>query len=105
MLHLFPKETEAGVPKLAAGLAFGSSQQCNGELTLTIAPDVRSATTRWIQSACVEGSSKMVMRMIVMPFGKDGVYLFLTAGSPDDSAAVVRAEELLRNALFEIVQR
>jgi len=47
----------------------------------------------------------MVMRMIVMPFGKDGVYLFLTAGSPDDSAAVVRAEELLRNALFEIVQR
>jgi len=33
LLHLFPKETEAGVPKLAAGVAFGSSQQCNGELT------------------------------------------------------------------------
>jgi hypothetical protein len=105
LLHLFPKETEAGVPKLAAGLAFGSSQQCNGELTLTIAPDVRSATTRRIQSACVEGSSKTVMRMIVMPFGKDGVYLFVTAGSPEDSAAVGRAEDLLRNALFEIVQR
>ena len=110
LLHLFPNETEAGVPKLASAMAFGVSHQCSGETSLTIAPDVRSATTRRIQASCTQGASKdgpdkMLMRMIVMPFGKDGVYLFLTAGSPEDSAAVVRAEELLRNALFEIVQR
>lgn len=105
VLHLIPKVTEAGVPKLAASVAFGISQQCMGELTLTIMPDVRSATTRRIHCACKDGATNLLIRVIVMPFGKDGAYVFMTAGTPDDSAVVVRAEELLRNALFEIVQR
>jgi hypothetical protein len=105
LIHLLPNQTEADVTNLASGLAFGTVQQCNGELTLSVAPDVRSPTVRRVHAACTEEKSKFLMSMIVMPFGKSGIYLFITMGDVKNDAGVARAEELLRNALFEITQR
>jgi hypothetical protein len=105
IMHLFPSKTEADVPDLAAAMAFGSAKTCTGEFSLTIAPDVRSATVRRVHSSCVDDKDRIVARMIVMPFGKSGVYFFVTTGEGKDEAAVVRAEELLRNALFEVTKR
>jgi hypothetical protein len=104
-LHLFPNQTEANVRKLAATVGGGLSEQCEGEFTLTIAPDVRSAAVRRIHTACSEGTPRLVVRIVLMPWGKEGVYLLMIEGTPENNAAIVRAEELLRNALFEITPR
>lgn len=104
LLHLFPNVTEANLPKLAAGLLGGIAEDCRGEFNGSIAPDVRSPGVRRIHTSCTQGDGGTVMRMILMPF-KGGVYYLSTAGTPKDNAAVARAEELLRNALFEVVQK
>lgn len=103
MLHVFPNVTEAQIPRIAAGLLGGVAEDCNAEYTGTVAPDVRSPSVRRIHVACTQGNGT-VMRIILMPF-KGGVYYLSTAGTTKDSAAVVRTEELLRNALFEVVQK
>ncbi|MGE0423019.1 MAG: hypothetical protein AB7O88_12180 [Reyranellaceae bacterium] len=104
-LHLFVNQTEASIPKLASAIAGGMSEQCKGKFTLTMEPDVRSALVRRIHVSCSDGTSSTVARIILMPWGKEGVYLFMTEGTLENDAAIVRAEELLRNALFEITQR
>lgn len=104
-LHLFANQTEATIPKLASAITGGMSEQCKGEFSLTMAPDVRSASVRRIHVSCSEGTSKTVTRLILMPWGKEGVYFFVTEGTLENAAVIVRAEELLRNALFEITQR
>jgi hypothetical protein len=103
MLHTFPNVTEANIPKLAAGLLGGLAEDCGAEFNGTIAPDVRSPSVRRIHTTCAQGGGT-VMRIILMPF-KGGVYYLSTAGTQKDNGAVVRAEELLRNALFEVVQK
>lgn len=104
-IHLFANQAEATIPKLASALTGAMGEQCKGEFTLTMAPDVRSAAVRRIHVACSDGASQGVSRIILMPWAKEGVYFFVTEGTVENNAAVVRAEELLRNALFEITQR
>ena len=104
LLHLFPNVTEAQIPKIAAGLIGGMAEDCNAEFNGTMTPDVRSPSVRRIHTSCAQGSGGQVMRMILMPV-KGGVYYFSTSGELKNNAAVVRTEELLRNALFEVVQK
>lgn len=105
LLHLIPDAKDEDIPRLASSLIGANSQQCKGRYSLSMEPDVRSATVRRIHSSCTEGAAGTTTRIILMPFGKSGVYLFLTSGEQENSAAVARAEELLRNALFEIVKK
>jgi len=104
-IHLFANQTEATIPKLASAITGAMGEQCKGEFTLTMAPDVRSAAVRRIHVSCSDETPQRVSRIILMPWAKEGVYLFTTEGTTENNAAVVRAEELLRNALFEIAQR
>jgi hypothetical protein len=103
LLHLFPNVTEAQVPRIAAGLLGGVAEDCAGEFTGTIVPDVRSPSVRRVHASCAQGNGT-VLRMILMPF-KGGVYYLSTSGTTKDNAAVQRTEELLRNALFEVMPR
>ena len=104
LLHLFPGVSESAIPRIAGALLGGVGQECNQAFKAEMAPDVRSASVRRIHSSCTDGVSGSVMRVILMPF-KGGVYYLSTAGDLKDNAAVIRAEELLRNALFEVVQK
>ncbi|MGE0425746.1 MAG: hypothetical protein AB7O88_26030 [Reyranellaceae bacterium] len=104
LLHMFPGVTEDAVPRIAGALIGGLGQECNTAFKAEMAPDVRSASVRRVHTSCISGASGSVMRVILMPF-KGGVYYLSTAGEFKDNAAVIRAEELLRNALFEVVQK
>lgn len=103
LLHLIPNATEAQVQKIAAGLLGGMGEDCGGEFSGTIVPDVRAPSVRRVHISCAQGSG-VAMRVILMPF-KGGVYYLSTAGTAKESASVQRTEELLRNALFEVAPK
>lgn len=104
LLHLLPDKTEAEIPKISLFIAGGIVQQCDtSEFSASMAPDVRSPTTRRIEITCFEGNKGIVMRLIIMPV-KGGVYYFSTVAELKDKAAGARADEALRNALFEVVK-
>lgn len=104
-IHLFANQMAATIPRLASAITGAMGEQCKGEFALTMAPDVRSAAVRRICVTCSDGTPQRVSRIILMPWAKESVYFFVIEGTTENSAVVVRAEELLRNALFEIAQR
>jgi hypothetical protein len=79
-------------------------QQCKAEVTASVAPDVRSPTVRRVHIACLASDTQTNTRTILMPF-KGGLYYLMAVGEPKDEATIVRAEELLRNALFEVAPK
>ncbi|MBV9832939.1 MAG: hypothetical protein JO055_00945 [Alphaproteobacteria bacterium] len=102
LLHIVPDATEADIQKIAVGTISGIMQACKGETTARVAPDVRSPAVRRVHITCLAPDALVASRTILMPF-KGGVYYLMAAGVPKEEAAVTRAEELLRNALFEVV--
>lgn len=106
MLHIIPNATEADIPKIAGGMLGAIVPVCKGgDVNASVTTDVRSSAVRRVHISCSAGEAQSLIRVILMPF-KDGVY-YLSAGAddPKDEAAVLRAEELLRNALFEVTQK
>jgi len=104
IMHIVPNAKEAEVTDIAARLVGAMIQQCKTELTAKVAPDVRSSAVRRVHISCPGGDVQVATRTILMPF-KGGIYYLMAAGVPKDEAAITRAEELLRNALFEVVPK
>lgn len=104
-IHLFPNQKEENIPTLVAAIIGGNAKQCKERFSTMTEPDVRSPSVRRIHSTCTEGATGAHLRVILMPTGKGSVYFFVTEGTLKDEAAVQRADELLRNALFEVVKQ
>jgi hypothetical protein len=104
MIHLFVEASADNVHELASYISGVMVQTCGGKFEVVMQPDVRSDIVKRMRTLCTDPVEAEDLRIILMP-SKGGVYYLAVVGPVADSEAITRAEELLRNALFEVVPK